>query len=272
MTKLKMGKNPYIPNHDYHADTEFYSSSTVKMVLDDTMGFYKQYILKEPQPPLEGEALTFGSYLHSLVLEPEQTDEEFAVYLGNKVGDKWEQFQADNIGKEIIVRSQFNLAEELLKSLENARVLVGRKGYDKEEVPVSTFFDTGESEMTVCGELEGIKFKVRADYYKDKEHWDAASINDLKTTSVDVSNKKKCRSVIYKYGYHISAALYVDIMTKAFNRAHDFYLIFCNKRSLEWSVYRVSEELLEEGRKEIAKAIRIIKELQEGNLASLRDV
>ena len=272
MSKLKMGLNPYIENDDYHADTEFYSSSTIKMVLDDTYKFYKQYILKEPQPPLEGEALTFGSYLHSLVLEPEKTDEEFAVYLGNKVGDKWDTFQAENIGKEIIVKSQYKLAESLLKTLEDARVLVGRKGYDKEEVPVSTFFEKGQAEMTVCSEIEGVKFKVRTDYYKDHENWESASINDLKTTGVDVSSKKKCRSIVYKYGYHISAALYVDILSKVLNKKHDFYLIFCNKKSLEWSVYRVSEELLEEGRQEIKKAIRIIKELQEGNLASLRDV
>ena len=47
--------------------------------------------------PVQGnmDALNIGSYVHSLILEPEKTEEEFVIYSGTRRGKDWEAFSEE---------------------------------------------------------------------------------------------------------------------------------------------------------------------------------
>ena len=78
---LKLGVNK-CENEDYHADRHFKSSSTLKMFLKDPREFYKRYVKGEKREDGYKSAYDFGSYVHSIILEPHQTDKEFAIFEG----------------------------------------------------------------------------------------------------------------------------------------------------------------------------------------------
>lgn len=74
------GRYEDITNADYHSSNGI-SSSQVKDARISLMYFHGKHIAKTIKRETS-EALTFGSLCHTLVLEPEKLDEEFAVFPG----------------------------------------------------------------------------------------------------------------------------------------------------------------------------------------------
>lgn len=66
-----------MPNHVYHA-SEGISSSMLKKACESMMLYQGLYITKTIEQP-KGDALRFGNLFHSLVLEPEKLEEEYAL-------------------------------------------------------------------------------------------------------------------------------------------------------------------------------------------------
>lgn len=253
MTKLKLGFNKDIDNQTYHDDREYVSSSGLKLFLKNPRAYYKSYVLNQDQEQINQSALDFGSYIHCRILEPHLLDKEFAVFTGHmRRGKVWEEFEEDNKDKIIITKSQKNSADELLENFENATVILGQKEIEK-EVPVSSFFLHGNAEETLCHEIGGIKVKTRFDYRKEFE--DFGSINDIKTTNEYVDTKEQVEKICAKWGYDISAALYVDVATEVTGKPHDFYFCFISKKDGDCRLYRASEQMLQLGREKYLKAI-----------------
>jgi hypothetical protein len=79
---LELGINKDISNDHYHSNKTFFSSSVLKDLLKDKELFHKKYILKEEverSGPLN--AFLFGSYVHTLILEPHLVDVELKFAL-----------------------------------------------------------------------------------------------------------------------------------------------------------------------------------------------
>ena len=72
MMKLEIGINKDTTNEDYHKDRNFESSSSLKLFLKDSREYYKKYILGEKREDTYKSVYDFGSYIHSLILEPEK--------------------------------------------------------------------------------------------------------------------------------------------------------------------------------------------------------
>ena len=101
---LKLGIN-HCSNENYHGDRKFKSSSTLKLFLKDPKEYYKRYISGEPREEIYKSAYDFGSYMHSIILEPEKTDSEFAIFDGaTRRGKAYEEFKSANEGKTIIIK------------------------------------------------------------------------------------------------------------------------------------------------------------------------
>ena len=93
---LKIGINK-CDNEDYHKDRKFKSSSTLKLFLKDPREYYKRYVLGEEREDTYKSAYDFGSYMHSLLLEPDKTNDEFAVFEGaTRRGKAYEEFKSNN--------------------------------------------------------------------------------------------------------------------------------------------------------------------------------
>ena len=259
MKKLINGFNEKCSNEEYHADREYKSSSALKLILKDSRQYYKNYVLNEPQN-FNSDALSIGSYTHTRVLEPELVDAEYAIFTGaRRSGPEWKKFQEENEGKTILTLSQKSLVDNMVNSYEDTHVKLGKPGNEK-EVSISSFFNEGFAEETLCGEINGYKVKTRFDYRKEFE--DFGSINDLKTTGSPMSTREEVEEICEYWGYDVSAALYVDLVSQETGKPHDFYFIFISKKNFETKIFKASEDMLERGRVKYLKAIEILKEAE----------
>ena len=237
---LKLGIN-HCSNESYHGDRKFKSSSTLKLFLKDPREYYKRYISGEPREEIYKSAYDFGSYMHSIILEPEKTDLEFAIFEGaTRRGKAYEEFKSNNEGKTIITASQAQQALDLMHLF-------------NEDVDTAGLIQGGVAEQTLCVELDGMPIKVRADYKKD------GLLVDLKTTSDPVDRFSAAKTII-RFDYDLSAALYVDAFTKHTGTKHDFIFAFLNKQTGEVGILKASEGLLENGRKKYKAAIKGLAE------------
>ncbi len=239
-------KEVIISSEDYHADVMYLSSSDLKLILQDS---YQIYLKKFHGVKAEfGNklALDLGSYIHSLVLEPEKTHEEFIVFEGRRAGKKFSEFKAENPGKIIINDVSDHLAQEIKTEI------------FKDEIATS-LLSKGRPEISIFGDLEGVAVKARADYLVGDK------IVDLKTSSapVDLSNFVQ---TIAKYKYELSAAFYKDIFDKMYGKSHDFYFVSVCKNPVSIQCYKVSDETLERGRILYKKALQIWKKCVESGI------
>ena len=241
---LKIGLNEDITNEVYHGDREYESSSSLKMYLKDPKEYHNRYILKLPREEKYKSAYDFGTYIHSLILEPEKVEDEYAIFEGaSRRGNVYKEFKAANSDKIIITRSQFLQAQSLLEAYTDHQL-------------ASSMVKFGNAEQTLCVELEGMKIKVRADYIKEGQ------IIDVKTTS-DPTDKFTAGKTCARFDYDLSAALYVDAFSKHFGIEHDFYFLFVNKMTNEIEVLKASKKLLENGRRKYKKSIQLLKKSRE---------
>jgi len=235
--KLNYGINPSISNEDYHLDRNFESSSSLKLFLKDSREYYKKYILGEKREDTYKSAYDFGSYIHSLILEPEKTDDEFIIFDGlTRRGKAWTEFKEANQDKIIMTKSQDLMATSLINAYTDNKETQG-------------LIQDGCPEHTLCTELEGINIKVRVDYIKE------GLVIDLKTTS-DPVDKFSAAKTIIRFDYDLSAALYVDAFKEYSGKDHDFLFVFLNKQNNDVSVLKASANLLENGRRKYRAAIR----------------
>lgn len=252
MSTLELGLNYDISNEDYHADREYLSSSTLKLMNKCPREFYKKYVKEVKEDEKEEEerkpstALTLGSYVHSIILEPHLVQKEYAIYNGGrKAGKDWIEFRdaPDNAGKTILNASQAAQGDLMKETyLENKHA--------------TSLISSGHAEQTLCVELEGVKIKVRADYIQGDK------VVDVKTTASGITYDEVQETIIH-WDYALSAALYVDAFSQHFGVPHSFYFIFLGKSPFGCEVYKASESLLENGRKRYKKALAKIRKARE---------
>lgn len=257
MSKLELGFNKGIDNAVYHDDREYVSSSGIKMLYKDPRLYYKNYILNETDT-FNQSAMDLGSYIHALILEPHLVEKEFAIFLGaSRRGGVWEEFEKENAGKIIITRSQKAVADKLIEGFRNTKIIMGDHNHEK-EVSLSSFYEKGEAEETLCVVIDDVKVKVRFDYRKE---WDSfGSINDIKTTAADASSPEKAELICQSFGYDVSAALYVDAVEQQTGKPHDFYFTFMSKMDNQSYMYKASEQMLAEGRRKYKIGLERLKE------------
>jgi len=259
MSKLPLGLTENISNNRYHDDREYISSSGLKLMLKDGRSFHNQYVLGNKQEFSNQTALDMGTYIHALILEPHLVEEEFAIFPGAiKRGKDWNAFKADknNDGKIIMSKSQYNQAKVLIDNFNEASVVLGNQGKEK-EVKLSSFFTKGFAEQTLCGTLEGIKIKVRFDYRKDFGNF--GSINDVKTTASYIGKISDVETICEQYEYDLSAALYTDMLAMHTDKKQDFFFTFISKKNGEVKIFKASTAMLDRGRKKYKEAIRLLK-------------
>lgn len=149
-------------------------------------------------PSEDTPALKMGRLIHMCVLEPEKLSDTYAVAPDadrrTKYGkDVWAAFTAENDGKEILTRDEFEQAEMVSRSVWRSTedLLTGCKA----EVPL--FWDDPRT---------GIRCKCRVDAMRETD--DKIIMIDLKTTN-DASTDAFARDAV-KYGYHVQAAHYIN--------------------------------------------------------------
>lgn len=236
MSNLRLGIN-YISNAEYHADREYLSSSKLKLILESTEKFHHE--LSNPPEQQEGGHLDLGTYVHSLVLEPETVAAEYAIFQGfRRAGAAYEAFKLQNPGKKIIALSMQNNGERLAASVQACpSALKLLKG--------------GAPELSIATVLNDVKCKARFDYINVDEGY----IVDVKTTR-DTSGKEYFKEAVKQYHYDLSAALYATVATAYYKKPFKFYWVVISKEGTpETRTYVASDKTMYKGAKEVELAL-----------------
>lgn len=233
-----------VPEVEYHGDTTHLSASAAKILLGK-------------RPPVSKWELEFGRIVHALLLEPERYERDFAVLDPAVVGVKVDGTPAGNPaatkawkeavnraaaeGKAMVSPGDDQRAKAMVEAVmahPTAATLVNY-AHDRE---LSVYGSNPETEAPVRG-----RFDLSGGGY----------IADLKTCG-DASPANFSRTC-HTFGYHVSAANYLDLAAGNDMSADVFAFINVEREPTPGGVHRVSVIELDpravtEGRRLMAEA------------------
>jgi len=213
-------------NEFYHSQKDYLSSSALKTIAKKSVLHYME------QKPLNSPALTIGSAFHTYVLENHLFSSEFLIApkINRRTKAGKEQYanlqtQATATGKQILNEEDYIMIQKMSESI-------------YEDETCKNLLTGGEAEVSFyCEDFIDIKVRVRPDYYMENQY-----IVDLK--SCQDASPRAFRYDIYKYGWHIQAAFYMDVLG-----VNDFYFVASEKQHPHaCQAYKLSDQLINEGR------------------------
>lgn len=238
---LVSGINKGLSNSSYHAEKSHLSSSNLKLLLESPAQFYKEKILGQ-KIQTSSSAMDIGTYVHSLILEPDKVQDEFAFYTGwRRQGADYEAFKQQHAGKLILSQPQAHNGKRYADSV-------------KACPPALELLQGGEAELSLATTMHDVKLKMRADYLNANESY----IVDVKTTRYpsDIDSFKR---TVKGLGYELSAALYAAIASQVYGTQFDFYWLVISKSDCETQVYKASLTTMAEGAALVNKALKVYK-------------
>jgi exodeoxyribonuclease VIII len=228
-------------NAQYHSNRTHLNSSALKLLLKSPEQFYAEWFqgIKER---VYSAVFAEGSLTHSLILEPEKVQQEYAFYEGlRKQGERWEEFKKANDDKSVLSLAQKLRCERYVDAY-RARV---------EAVHI---LQNGLAEHTMAAEVLDVPVKARADYI----NIDAGYIVDVKTTSMPMGIDY-FKTTVGEYDYDLSAALYCQIAYECYGKLFDFYFIVISKADLVCDIYKCSSDTLSNGTAKMTQALVLYK-------------
>lgn len=239
-----------LSNEEYHSG-EGISKSNLDLIARSPAHYMAAMTAaREPTP-----AMVMGSAFHTAVLEPEKFDEMYCIApegidRRTKAGkEAWAAFEFENAGKDVL-KADVMEAISGMKSAVLAHPLA------------RPLVQGGRAELSVYWQssiVEGVLSKCRPDFVKDLED-DRYVLVDLKSTE-DARPWAFERSA-WSYRYHVQAAYYWDGCTDAFGHAPDTFVFIAVEKAPPYAVaiYEASMEMLNAGREEYYRNLRVYKE------------
>lgn len=238
-----------LSNKDYHAMDGLSKSKMDKIAISPA-----HYKASLEEPEKQTEALIFGSLFHTMVLEPEKIESEYAIEpVVNKRTNEGkailQEFYEQNAEKTIITQEQLETAKIMRdKIMENkiAKKLLKSKG----ECEISLFWND---------EKTGTLLKARPDKIVDD------IIIDLKT-AVSASPNSFYKKA-YDYAYHRQSAHFMEAYRKCYNKEPAGFIFIVIEKEPPYAVcvYKASKEFIEKGEQEVRKLIDIYAECEKTN-------
>jgi len=232
----------------YHSGIDRITSSGLKLLLKKTPAhYYAEYMGEGSQPTA---AMEYGIAAHALILEGEEAFAKVAMAKPEGVDFRTKEgkaFKAASKGK-------MTLSEKDIEEM------YAFKDKLKESALGSVMFNgTGMAEEVVAWRdaLTSADAKCKPDWMAK----DGSLIIDLKMMAdADPTNFKRA---IYRYGYHISAAMYVEGVESHFNKKPRFVWAVCEKGTGNVAFYSPSPEMLSEGHDRVGHGLAIYAECKQ---------
>ena len=242
-----------ITDDNYYADDRYMSQSMLSYV-EKSMRHYIEYVSGNIGN-YETEAMKFGTAYHHFVLEPETFDDVYFILdllerpeptrsMNLAANKRWkEDIMLANVNKQLINSNDFDSIKCMAKELStNNNIQDLFVGSEFEKI---ILWKNRESGVLCKGKIDIIN--------EDKEF-----ICDLKTCQT--ANPKVFKDTIVNRNYHRQAAFYLDAVGMK-----DYYIIAQEKvYPFAYCTYKLSDELIEEGRKEYQMLLNKFKTLNDG--------
>lgn len=222
-----------ISNNEYHARPELSHSQLSKMSVP---AIFLHEVLNGKKTK-QTAAMKLGTLVHTLVLEPETFDLNYAMaekfdkrYSGEK--DREKAFLEANAGKILLEEGDLINAKEMANSVRAHR-------------EASTLMEDAIFERSIIwnDKLTGVPLRCRPDGLR----LDIAVKIDLKTAE-DISPEAFSKALNNK-NYATQAAFYRDGCTDAgINIEHDVLIAVCSSPPYLCAVYEIDDEAIEWGR------------------------
>lgn len=212
----KPGVYPGISNDDYHADAEWLSSSALKRMLP------------EYTEPEDDTALRFGSFFHTVVLEPEHLATDYVVLDAKKIGVLKDGSPAVNPTTTAAWKAA------LAEAKKDGREVVSQEDWDKahrmaeavhRHADAALLLHAGEGsyeESAFWADENGVQHKARFDRRIP------GAVIDLKSTSTRMTDEKLAEAT-FNHLYHLSAAHYLTVAKGLGLDVEEFWFVFVSK-------------------------------------------
>ena len=177
-------------NDEYHADTQWFSSSQVKCFADGPAMYHLRYVQGVRQT---STAFALGSLVHCMFLEPNEIEDRYSVCpIKDRRTKAYKQWVAENDNaKTIVSQSEWDTALSCCNALH---------GHDIAKQIIDA---DSETESSWRYKHNGIPCKLKADKVLPNAH----IVFDLKTISCCTVDE--VRRSFRKYKYGLQAAHYV---------------------------------------------------------------
>lgn len=220
MSSIKPGLHRGMPNEDYHADTEWLSSSVLKAQLPE---HYKQGGSQD--------ALDFGTLFHTVVLEPDNLA-EYVVLDAHAIAGNNPKTGKPYDAPHMTGRFKAAVAE----AAESGRVVVSQEDWDRAHAMRQAVLDHADAKALLLdgdGQCEESAFVTDENGVNVKARFDRripGALVDLKSTSAKPGASSLARAVI-DYGYDLSAAHYLAVAQLLDLDADEFWFVFVGKEA-----------------------------------------
>ena len=230
-----------ISNADYHADPAL-GSTSLKTLATRTPAHYQF----DKAHPKTSDAFDLGTVAHSLILEGDESGVQ-VIDVAEKKGKVWTEpaDQARSEGKIPLKMSEWVQVKAMRDSV-MAHPVAG------------PLFTGHRPEWSVFWEEDGLTLKCRPDA------WQPGMLIDLKTARD--ANPNEFGKTAHEYGYHQSAAHYIDGVKAATGEELPFHFVLVEKTAPYLvSVVELDIEAINLGRQLNDRAKRIYRECIETN-------
>jgi len=230
-----------ITNRDYHADPAL-GSTSLKTLATRTPAHYQH----DKAHPKSSDAFTLGTAAHSLILE-EYTEDIVIVDADNWMAKAAKEAKAYALaeGKQPLLVKEWTQVQAMRDAVMAHPV-------------ARELFTNHEAEQSVFWDEDGLMLKCRPDA------WQPGLLVDLKTT-LDADPNEFGKTAA-NFGYHQSAAHYIDGVKAAAGEELPFHFVLVEKTAPYLvSVVELDEEAVNIGRALNDRAKRIYRECMESN-------
>lgn len=233
-----------LPNDEYHAEQAHLSSSRLKALLPEHF-----------KTGGSQDALDFGTLFHTVVLEPERVELDYAALDAEKIGLKSDGTPAQNPTMTAAWKKAVAEAEQ------NGKTVVAKDALERAEAMRDALLahDTASRLLDAATKREESAFWIDDDGIAHKARFDGRGPSfalDLKSTSAK-PGERSLRYAVRDYGYHLSADHYLTVARGLGLDVDTFALIFVAKTEPYYvTVAELGPDLLAEGADLRAEALR----------------
>jgi exodeoxyribonuclease VIII len=204
--------------------------------------------------PKKSGALTLGIAAHIAVLEPHRFAEEFAIWtratdagaMAPRRGQYWDTFCAEHPGCTVLTPKEGGLCQQIAAAVRNDPLAM-------------KYLGAGDPEVTLLWGIAGRQCKGRADWL---------TTIDGKPYIVGLKTARDCRPFVFgsqcaKLGYHLQFAFYADGYEAITGKRPSLIEIVVESAPPHaTAVYRVTEDVLAQGRDEYLRLLDILTECE----------
>lgn len=243
---------------EYHS-SEGISSSGISLIIPPNCPklYWHRYLSGHYKSP-STSSFSIGSAVHTMVLEPEEFDNRYAICPAvdrrTKIGkETFNSFLDDAEGREVLTDDQYNIVCNMSLSVTSHRAFKGIVDSDDRGNIEDSISWIDQRHGSWIGSNSGALLRSRPDFYNE------SIIMDIKTTR-DVRSFSFSKSIA-DYGYHRQAAMACDGLSILTGRKYTNVILFVVSKEPPHLIksYVLSSAAVEEGRRQYKEGAMIYK-------------